>query len=102
MTTENLGPQLALQQGAIYEDKAKNVVRLVSIDSNYCAYVVLTNSRSQMHGMITGFSKRGSFQSRFAWVANSEADWVSKSKSAGGEDELSRIQKRGQGAYQVA
>lgn len=102
MATENLGPQLALREGAIYEDKAKNIVRLVSVDSKYCAYVVLMNPKSQMHGMITGFAKRGCFQNTFAWVAASEADWFSKSTNGAGGDELSKILSRGPDAYHAA
>jgi hypothetical protein len=102
MATEALGPQLALRQGAIYEDKAKNIVRLVSVDNEYCAYVVLMNSKPQMHGMITGFSKRGAFLSRYAWVANSEADWITGSNGTASADERSGIQRRGPGAYHVA
>ena len=100
MATVNLAPHFGLRQGAIYEDKAKNIVRLVSVDTNYCAYVVLM-SRSQMHGMISGLSTRASFLTSFAWVAHSEADWT-KSKEAQRAGELANLEPRGPSAYQVA
>ncbi|MBV9183561.1 MAG: hypothetical protein JO356_19835 [Acidobacteria bacterium] len=75
METQKPSSQLTLHPGAIYEDRGKNIVRLVSVDRHYCAYVVLPRAKSQMHGVITGFTKRECFQRTFVWVARSEADW---------------------------
>jgi hypothetical protein len=103
MARQNRDPQVALREGAIYEDKAKNVVRLVSVDSQYCAYVVLTNRRSQMHGVVTGFAQRSLFQNTFSWVATSEADWLNKPRPEAGKDgEPVKIQSPGPGTHRAA
>jgi hypothetical protein len=66
-----------LQEGAIYRDRLHNVIRLLSIGEDYCAYVYihLTNLQSSMHGVVTGLSRRDVFGSSFIFVAGCFEDW---------------------------
>jgi len=59
-----------LQEGSIYKDRSNNVIRLLSICGDYCAYlyVSLTNLRSSMHGPVTGLARRDVFETDFVSV----------------------------------
>jgi hypothetical protein len=76
-----------LHDGAIYRDRLHNIIRLLSIREDYCAYVYLhlTNLQSSMHGVVTGLSRRDVFESSFILVAACLEDWTG--------NELSEAQK---------
>jgi hypothetical protein len=76
-STQSLEPRAHLREGAIYSDSSNNIIRLLSIRGNYCiyVYVVLGSSRSQMHGQVTGLTKRNVFEAGFVFVAECVEDW---------------------------
>jgi hypothetical protein len=67
-----------LQEGAIYKDKSNNVIRLLSIRGNYCAYVYvsLTNLQSSMHGLVTGLARKDVFADHCMFAADSVKEWI--------------------------
>ncbi len=66
-----------LQEGAIYRDSSNNVIRLLSIRRDYCVYVyvALGNPRREMHGSVTGLTRRNVFEASFVFVAECVEDW---------------------------
>jgi hypothetical protein len=67
-----------LQEDAIYRDRSDNVIRLLSICTDYCVYVYvcLTNLPSSMHGSVTGLTRKDVFGANFVFVASSVKDWI--------------------------
>jgi hypothetical protein len=78
MSSQSDNSRTHLQEGAIYRDSSNNVIRLLSIRGNYCAYVYvsLTNLRSSMHGSVTGLARRDVFEAHFVFAADSVKDWI--------------------------
>ena len=69
-STQSCEPKTHLREGAIYSDSSNNIIRLLSIGGDYCvyAYVSLGNPRSELHGSVTGITRRNLFESRFVLV----------------------------------
>jgi len=80
------------REGAIYRDRANNVIRLLSSFEGYCfyVYVALANPQSPMHGPVTGLTRRDVFEADFVFVAGSFEDWIGNrgKKSNGRTDAL--------------
>src|ERR1700730_1436953 len=51
--------------------------RLLSIRGDYCAYVYVAsgNTRSEIHGSVTGLTRRNAFEAGFVFVAERTEDW---------------------------
>jgi hypothetical protein len=66
-----------LREGAIYRDSSNNIIRLLSIRGGYCVYVYVAfgNPRSEIHGPVTGFTRRNVFEGVFIFVAECVEDW---------------------------
>lgn len=65
-----------VQQGAIYRDRSKNLIRLLSICGSYCVYVFLPDLRCSTHGSVAGLTRKDVFEAEFVFVARSVGDWV--------------------------
>jgi|SRR5271166_1141103 len=80
-STQSYEPKAHLREGAIYSDRSNNVVRLLSIRGDYCVYVYVAfgNSRSEMHGAVTGLTRRDVFEAGFMFVAEGVEDWKGSS-----------------------
>jgi hypothetical protein len=76
-STQSGGPKAYLREGAIYSDRSNNIVRLLSIRENYCVYVYVAfgNPRFEMHGSVTGLTRRNVFKAGFMFVAECLEDW---------------------------
>jgi len=76
-STQSCEPKTYLREGAIYSDSYNNIIRLLSIRGDYCiyVYVALGNPRSEMHGSVTGLTRRNVFEAGFAFVAECVEDW---------------------------
>jgi hypothetical protein len=76
-STRSCEPKSHLREGAIYGDSANNIIRLLSIRGNYCVYVYVTlgNPRSEIHGSVTGLTRRNAFEAGFIFVAECVEDW---------------------------
>jgi hypothetical protein len=76
-STKSCEPRAHLHEGAIYSDSSNNIIRLLSIRGDYCVYVyvVLGNPRSQMHGSVTGLTRRNVFEAGFTFVAKCAEGW---------------------------
>jgi hypothetical protein len=50
---------------------------MLSIRRDYCVYVyvALGNPRSEIHGSVTGLTRRNVFEAGFVFVADSVEDW---------------------------
>jgi hypothetical protein len=61
-------------RGAICRDRANNVIRLLSMCRGYCIYVyiALGDPKSEIHGSLTGLTRRDLFEAGFIFVAQ---DW---------------------------
>jgi hypothetical protein len=76
-STQSCEPKTPLREGAIYSDSYNNIIRLLSIRGDYCiyVYVALGNPRSEMHGSVTGLTRRNVFEAGFVFVAECVEDW---------------------------
>jgi hypothetical protein len=76
-STQSCEPKTHLREGAIYSDSSNNIIRLLSIRGDYCvyAYVALGNPRSELHGSVTGITRRNLFEAGFVFVADCVEDW---------------------------
>jgi hypothetical protein len=76
-STQSSEPKTHLREGAIYSDGSNNIIRLLSIRGDYCVYVyvALVNPRSEMHGSVTGLTRRNVFEAVFIFVAECVEDW---------------------------
>ena len=76
-STQSCEPKTHLREGAIYSDSSNNIIRLLSIRGDYCVYVyvALGNPRSEIHGSVTGLTRRNVFEAGFVFVADSVEDW---------------------------
>jgi len=76
-STQSCEPKTHLREGAIYSDSYNNIIRLLSIRGDYCiyVYVALGNPRSEMHGSVTGLTRRNVFEAGFVFVAECVEDW---------------------------
>src|ERR1019366_8896805 len=76
-STQRGEPKTHLREGAIYSDSSNNIIRLLSIRGDYCiyVYVALGNPRSEMHGSVTGLTRRNVFEAGFVFVAERVEDW---------------------------
>ena len=76
-STQSCEPKTHLREGAIYGDSSNNIIRLLSIRGDYCvyAYVSLGNPRSELHGSVTGITRRNLFEAGFVLVAECVTDW---------------------------
>jgi hypothetical protein len=76
-STQSLEPRAHLREGAIYRDSSNNTIRLVSVRGDYCIYVYVAfgNSRSEIHGPVTGLTRRHVFEGIFIFVAESVEGW---------------------------
>jgi hypothetical protein len=76
-STQSYEPKTHLREGAIYRDSSNNIIRLVSIHPDYCVYVyvALGNQRSEMHGSVTGRTRRTAFEAGFVFVADCVEEW---------------------------
>jgi hypothetical protein len=70
-------PKVHLREGAIYSDHSNNIIQLLSINSDYCAYTYLTSrtQRPEMHGLVTGLTRRNVFESGFIFIAENVDEW---------------------------
>ena len=70
-------PKTHLREGAIYSDSSNNIIRLLSIRGDYCVYVYVAigNPRSEIHGSVTGLTRRNVFEAGFIFVAECVEDW---------------------------
>jgi hypothetical protein len=77
-STQSCEARSYLRGGAIYRDSSNNIVRLLSIRGDYCVYVYVTlgNPRSEMHGSVTGLTRRDVFEAGFIFVAECVEDWT--------------------------
>jgi hypothetical protein len=76
-STQSCEPKTHLREGGIYSDSSNNIIRLLSIRGDYCvyAYVALGNPRSELHGSVTGITRRNLFEAGFVFVADCVEDW---------------------------
>jgi hypothetical protein len=76
-STQSRDPKWHLREGAIYSDHSNNVIQLLSINSDYCAYAYLAlgTQRAEMHGAVTGLTRRNVFESGFIFVAERVDAW---------------------------
>jgi hypothetical protein len=76
-STQSCEPKTHLREGAIYSDSYNNIIRLLSIRGDYCiyVYVALGNPRSEIHGAVTGLTRRNVFEAGFVFVAECVEDW---------------------------
>ena len=76
-STQSCEPKTHLREGAIYSDSSNNIIRLLSIHGDYCVYVyvALGNPRSEIHGAVTGLTRRNLFEAGFVFVADCVEDW---------------------------
>ena len=76
-STQSCEPKTHLREGAIYSDSSNNIIRLLSIHGDYCVYVyvALGNPRSELHGSVTGITRRNLFEAGFVFVADCVEDW---------------------------
>jgi hypothetical protein len=76
-SNQNCEPKPHLREGAIYSDSSNNIIRLLSIRGDYCAYVYVAsgNPRSEIHGSVTGLTRRNTFEAGFVFVAECAEDW---------------------------
>jgi hypothetical protein len=76
-STQSGGPKAHLREGAIYNDRSNNIVRLLSIREDYCVYVYVAfgNPRFEMHGSVTGLTRRNVFKAGFMLIAECLEDW---------------------------
>lgn len=76
-STQSCEPKTHLREGAIYSDSSNNIIRLLSIRGDYCVYVYLAlgNPRSELHGSVTGITRRNLFEVGFVFVAECVEDW---------------------------
>ena len=67
-------PKNAPARGAICRDRSNKVIRLLSICRDYCIYVyaALGDPKSEIHGSLTGLTRRDLFEAGFIFVAQ---DW---------------------------
>jgi hypothetical protein len=81
-STQSCEPKTHLREGAIYSDSSKNTIRLLSIRGDYYvyAYVSLGNSGSEVHGPITGLTRRNAFEAGFLFVADCLEEWKSRQR----------------------
>lgn len=77
-STQTCEPKARLREGAVYSDISNNMIRLLSIHADYCVYVyvALANHRPEMHGSVTGLTKRSLFEGSFIFVAECVEEWV--------------------------
>jgi hypothetical protein len=77
-------PKRHLRQGAIYSDHSNNIIQLLSINSDYCAYAYLAlgTQRAEMHGSVTGLTRRNAFESGFVFVAECLDEWKSNQSNS--------------------
>ncbi len=76
-STQSCDPKTHLHEGAIYRDRSNNTIRLVSVRGDYCVYVYVAfgTPRSEIHGPVTGFTRRHVFEGVFVFVAEWVEDW---------------------------
>jgi hypothetical protein len=76
-STQSCEPKTHLREGAIYSDSSNNIIRLLSIRGDYCVYVYVAigNPRSEIHGSVTGLTRRNVFEAGFIFVAECVEDW---------------------------
>jgi hypothetical protein len=76
-STQKCEPKSHLREGAIYSDSSNNIIRLLSIHADYCVYVyvALANHRPEMHGSVTGLTRRDAFEAGFILVAVCLEEW---------------------------
>jgi hypothetical protein len=81
-STQSCEPKWHLREGAIYRDSSENIIRLLSVRGDYCvyAYVALENSRSELHGPVTGLTRRNVFEADFLFVAECLEEWKSSQR----------------------
>jgi hypothetical protein len=84
-STQSDAPRSHVQQGAIYRDRSKNLIRLLSICGSYCLYVFLPNPRCSMHGSVTGLTRKDVFEAEFVFVGGSVGDWVENQRKHSNE-----------------
>jgi hypothetical protein len=86
-STQSVVAKMHLRDGAIYRDSSNNIIRLLSIHGDYCAYVyiALGDPRWEMHGSVTGVTRRNVFEADFVFVSECVEDWNgSQRKSSDG------------------
>jgi hypothetical protein len=76
-STQSVVAKMHLRDGAIYRDSSNNIIRLLSIHGDYCAYVyiALGDPRWEMHGSVTGVTRRNVFEADFVFVSECVEDW---------------------------
>jgi hypothetical protein len=76
-SNQSYEPRMHLREGAIYSDNSNNIIRLLSLHADYCVYVyvALGNQRSEMHGSVTGLTRRNLFEASFIFVAECVEEW---------------------------
>jgi len=76
-STQSCEPRTHLRDGAIYSDSSNTIIRLLSIHADYCVYdyVALGNQRYEMHGSVTGLTRRNLFEASFIFVAKCVEEW---------------------------
>jgi len=76
-STQSGNPKSHLREGAIYSDHSNNIIQVLSITSDYCAYAYLAlgTQRAEMHGSVTGLTRRNVFESGFIFVAECVDEW---------------------------
>lgn len=69
-------PRTRLQEGATYRDRSNNLIRLLTIGADYCAYVYVSpaNLPCSMHGPVTGVTRRDVFETDFLFAADTVND----------------------------
>jgi hypothetical protein len=79
-STQSGDPKRHLREGAIYSDHSNNIIQLLSINSDYCAYAYLAlgTQRAEMHGSVTALTRRNVFESGFIFVAECVDEWKRK------------------------
>jgi hypothetical protein len=92
-STQSCEPKTQLREGAIYSDSSNNIIRLLSIRGDYCVYVyiALGNPRSELHGSVTGITRRNLFESGFVFVADCVEDWNGSHRKSSDRDRALHI-----------
>jgi hypothetical protein len=86
-STWSCEPKTHLREGAIYSDSSNNIIRLLSIRGDYCVYIYLAlgNPRSEMHGSVTGLTRRNAFEAGFMLVAECAEQWNGRQRKSSNE-----------------
>jgi len=72
-STQSVVAKMHLRDGAIYRDSSNNIIRLLSIHGDYCAYVyiALGDPRWEMHGSVKPVSLEETYSKLILYLSQS-------------------------------